>query len=109
MILLFSEHNPRKKTLKKAIVFLLGMILIAAAVIFGRMGFLYLRYRHYRASDPAAQNAVPFSEGYTMTDGDLYVSTTGDDGAAGTKDAPFRTIEKAVAAVRGMDKPTAAA
>ena len=95
---------PRNKALKKAAAVLSALILIAAAVFFGRMGFLYLRYRHYRASDPAVQNAVPFSEGYTMTDGDLYVSTTGDDGAAGTKDAPFRTIEKAVAAVRGMDK-----
>ena len=104
MIFLFSEHKPKTKTLKKAAVFLSVLILIAAAVVCGRIGFWPLRYRYVPPSDPVLPNAARSTEEYTMTDGDLYVSTTGDDANAGTKDAPFRTIEKAVDAVRGMDK-----
>ena len=39
-----------------------------------------------------------------MNDGDFYVSTIGDDRNAGTKDAPFRTIQRAAEAVRTLDK-----
>ena len=104
MISFFSKHNPRKGWLLKAAVVLSALILTAAAVFWGRTGYLHLRYRHFQASDPVLQNAVQSSEGYTMIDGDLYVSTTGDDANAGTKDAPFRTIKRAMEAVRGMDK-----
>ncbi len=36
--------------------------------------------------------------------GDFYVSTKGNDSNAGTKEAPFLTIEKAVEAVKNADK-----
>ena len=39
-----------------------------------------------------------------MIIGDFYVSTKGNDSNSGTKDAPFLTIEKAVEAVRNIDK-----
>ncbi len=88
----------------KAAAVLSALLCTAAAVFFGRMGYLHLRYRHFQASDPALQSAAPPAEGVTMTDGDFYVSMTGDDANAGTKDAPFRTVEKAMEAVRGTDK-----
>ncbi len=88
---------------KAAVVFLV-LVLLASAALFGCKGVLYLRYRDYQASDPVWQNPGRKTEGSAMTDGDLYVSTTGDDANAGTKDSPLRTIEKAIETVRGMDK-----
>ena len=41
-----------------------------------------------------------------MINGDFYVSQKGNDSNDGTKDAPFKTIEKAIEAVRNTDKTT---
>ena len=99
-----SAQKLRKKTIVRVFAVLLVLVLAATAVYFGRMGILYLRYRDFQAADPVLQNAGRKEEENEMNDGNLYVSTTGDDLNAGTKDAPLRTIEKAMEAVRGMDK-----
>ncbi len=95
--------KTRKKPLVAAIVVLLAALL-AAALYFGFRGIRYLRYRDFQASDPALHGAVQKAGENGMLQGDLYVSTSGNDANAGTKEAPLRTIEKAMEAVRGMDK-----
>lgn len=99
-----SVHKLRRTPVVKAVVAALISVLVVCGAFFGCKGVLYLRYRNFRASDPVLQSSGKEAEESRMTDGDLYVSTTGDDANAGTKDAPLRTIEKAVETVRGTDK-----
>ncbi len=66
-------------------------------------------------SKSLAQEATPTPAVYTPADEskyiipqnpvmkDLYVSPNGNDGASGSESAPFKTIEKAVAAVRAIN------
>lgn len=59
--------------------------------------------RDYIASAPLIQtDKKDAQEGEVI--GDFYVSTNGDDENSGTKDAPFRTVERAAEAVRNTDK-----
>ena len=94
------KHKPAWKAVAA---FLLSALFVSAA-FFGWRGILYLRYRNFRASDPVLQSADRTEVKREMTEGDFYVSMTGDDASAGTKDAPFRTLERAMEAVRGTDK-----
>ncbi|MBR5620005.1 MAG: right-handed parallel beta-helix repeat-containing protein [Clostridia bacterium] len=98
-----STHKPKKKLLIRIAV-LLSVLLLAAAVFFGARGILYLRYRHFRAADPAVNMQEQTQEASTMTNGDFYVSTTGSDSNDGSSGAPFRTVGKAMEAVRAADK-----
>ena len=97
-------QKANKKTLAKIAAIVFALVFLAAVVFFSRMGILYLRYRHFQASDPVFQNRVQPTEADTMVNGDFYVSTSGKDTNDGTSDAPFRTLEKAMEAVRETDK-----
>ncbi len=74
-------------------------------------GFTYVEsyakdliYGKYEAAVPVTAKITNTGEKVMTVSGDLYVSTRGSDSNDGTKDAPFLTIEKAVTAVRNMDK-----
>ncbi len=99
-----NAHFLRKKPFVKAAAAVLILAVIASVVCFGGKSVLYLRYRSFQANNPVMRSTNQKAEGSKMIDGDLYVSTTGDDMHAGTKDAPLRTIGKAMELVRGMDK-----
>lgn len=62
-----------------------------------------LMYGDYKAAAPVFRE-VNTERGDIMTEFDFYVSMDGADTNDGTKNAPFRTIEKAVEAVRSTDK-----
>ena len=79
MISLFSERRLSKTTRRKTAVYLSAVLLAAAAAVCCRAGYLYLRYRHFQAGDPALSNAARPAKTYPTADGNLYVSTTGDD------------------------------
>lgn len=64
------------------------------------MGFFN---RDFTASAPVISTQTTENEEAEPV-GDFYVSTKGDDRNSGTKEAPFRTVEKAVEAVRNTDK-----
>lgn len=99
-----SVRKLWKKTFVKASAVLLALAVLTAAVCFGRAGVLRLRYRGFQASDPVLRQTEEKTEENDMINGDLYVSPAGDDANDGTKDAPFRSIEKAAEAVRALDK-----
>ncbi len=82
----------------------------AVLLIFVITGFSYVYtdtigivYKNYKASAPAFTEKA-FERDGIMTDFDFYVSVTGDDNNDGSKEMPFRTIEKAAEAVRNTDK-----
>ena len=60
-------------------------------------------YGGYKAPIPALSTFTDKKDD-KMINGDFYVSTKGNDSNGGTKDAPFLTIEKAVEAIRNIDK-----
>ncbi len=62
-----------------------------------------LFFEDYVVADPVILTEVEEKE-ETEAIGDFYISTNGDDKNSGTKEAPFKTVEKAVEAVRNMDK-----
>ena len=55
-----------------------------------------------RYADPVQISHYTEKEYPLVEDADIYVSTTGDDSAAGTKDAPIRTFAHAVEMVRDL-------
>ncbi len=61
-------------------------------------------YKDYKAPVPTLSTYTNTKDDDKMINGDFYVSTKGNDSNSGTKDAPFLTIEKAVEAVRNIDK-----
>ncbi|MBR4051239.1 MAG: right-handed parallel beta-helix repeat-containing protein [Clostridia bacterium] len=61
-------------------------------------------YDGYKAPIPALSTYTNMKADDKVINGDFYVSTRGNDSNSGAKDAPFRTIEKAVEAVRNTDK-----
>ncbi len=61
-------------------------------------------YKDYKAPVPTLSTYTNMKDDDKMINGDFYVSTKGNDSNSGTKDAPFLTIEKAVEAVRKIDK-----
>ncbi|MBR2957390.1 MAG: right-handed parallel beta-helix repeat-containing protein, partial [Clostridia bacterium] len=61
-------------------------------------------YDGYKAPIPALSTYTNMKADDKVINGDFYVSTRGNDSNSGTKDAPFRTIEKAVEAARNTDK-----
>ena len=62
-------------------------------------------YGSYEFAVPITVKHTDTGETEEMTAiGDFYVSTKGNDSNNGSKDAPFLTIEKAISAVRTMDK-----
>ncbi len=60
-------------------------------------------YNGFKSHAPVLSTYVK-TEDDEMINGDFYISTNGNDENSGTKDAPFRTIEKAAEAVRSTDK-----
>ena len=94
------------KNKKKMLICAIVSVLIIAAVILLvvlKDDIAEIVYRDYKASAPTLA-AYLETEDDKMIDGDFYVSTKGNDENDGTKDAPFRTVEKAVEAVRNTDK-----
>ncbi len=81
------------------------IICFATAYTYINSSITQLIYKDYKAATPVfVFSDEEEGEIIPMTDFDFYVSTKGDDTNGGTKDAPFRTIEKAVEAVRNTDK-----
>lgn len=99
-----DEQKRRTKPIVRVVAAVLVPVLVVCAAFFGFRGIMTLRYRDFQASDPVLQTAGTKAEEDKMRDGDYYVSTTGDDANAGTKEAPFRTIGKAMEEVRNTDK-----
>ena len=87
------------------------IVSIAAVVIIVSIVLLFVYktdildfiYDDYKAAAPSVA-VYNETEDEKMINGDFYVSTNGSDENAGTKDAPFLTIEKAVEVVRNTDK-----
>ena len=61
-------------------------------------------YGSYKAPAPVLSTYTESKEDKIMINGDFYVSTKGNDKNKGTADSPFLTIEKAVEAVRNIEK-----
>lgn len=84
-------------------------VLIVIGFLFGSHSYIkshiyILLYEDYTAPTPVISTVSKEKNDDKMIVGDFYVSTTGDDENTGTKDSPFLTIEKAVEAVRNIDK-----
>ena len=95
------------KNKKKIIVAIIVSVLVITAIVliaFYKNDILDLVYKDYIAPSPTLTTYTNTKDDGKMIKGDFYVSTKGNDTNAGTKDAPFRTIEKAVEAVRNTDK-----
>ena len=90
---------------KKVILTVISLVLIAFVIIVFccRNEIAEMMYKDYKASAPVL-SVYEKTGGNNMIDADFYVSTTGNDENDGTKEAPFRTVEKAVEAVRNTDK-----
>lgn len=61
-------------------------------------------YGNYKAATPVLSTYTEGEDDEPMLEGDFYVSTKGNDENNGTKNAPFLTIERAIEAVRKVDK-----
>lgn len=84
-------------------------VLVVAGFLFGSHSYIkshiyVLLYEDYKAPAPVITTVSNEKNDDEMIMGDFYVSTIGSDENSGTKDSPFRTIEKAVEAVRNTDK-----
>ena len=90
---------------RKIILSVIAVALIAATVlaIVFKNDILDLVYKSYKAAAPILSTYEKVDNNKTIN-GDFYVSTTGSDTNAGTKDSPFLTIEKAIQAVRDTSK-----
>ena len=95
-------------TLKKKIIKIILSVIVALAIILEGYFYLYPQvidwlYRDYKAPTPML---AVYKDGdrVIVTEGDFYVSTKGSDTNDGSKEAPFLTIERAVEAVREMDR-----
>ncbi len=60
-------------------------------------------YKNFKAAIPVTGTALQKGESVLVT-ADFYVSTKGSDDNDGSKDFPFLTVEKAIEAVRELDK-----
>lgn len=101
MISLYNKTKKHKDVRLYSFTPIIAIIL--AVLIAGHIVCRIFYYRHFQAADPVLHSNYQ-SEDYTVTDGDIYVSTSGDDSNTGSKDSPLRTVEKAMEAVRKMDK-----
>ena len=84
-------------------------VLILVGFLFGSHTYIksqiyVLIYEDYIAPSPVISTVSKEKNDDKMIIGDFYVSTSGNDENSGTKDSPFLTIEKAVEAVRNIDK-----
>ncbi len=96
--------KSRKKLVISAII--TGVILIATVLLLVFADDIRVAYyKDYKAPAPViTTRTTTEKDDDSMINGDFYVSTKGNDSNNGTKDAPFLTIEKAVEAVRSIDK-----
>ncbi len=84
----------------------LGLVLVGFVI--GSYSYLVppitdMLYGDFKATAPIL-STYKNTEDDKMIKGDFYVSTKGNDSNSGSKDAPFRTIEKAIETVRKADK-----
>ena len=94
------------KNKKKLITLMVVVTFVVTAIALGvvyKEDILDTAYESYEAAVPILSGYEEKDDVKTMT-GDIYVSTRGSDDNNGTKDSPFLTIEKAIEAVRLMDK-----
>ena len=84
-------------------------LLIVIGFLFGSHSYIkshiyVLLYENYTAPAPVISTVSKEKNDDKMIMGDFYVSTNGNDENNGSIDSPFLTIEKAIEAVRAMDK-----
>lgn len=84
-------------------------LLIVIGFLFGSHSYIksqiyVLLYENYTAPVPVIPTLSKEKNDDKMIMGDFYVSTNGNDENNGSIDSPFLTIEKAIEAVRAMDK-----
>lgn len=95
-----------KGKIKYIISAIISLVLIVGIIL----SIVYIKdirdflYEDYRVATPVITAEKLNQENDDMIIGDFYVSTKGDDSNAGTADAPFKTIEKAIEAVRNTEK-----
>lgn len=96
--------TKRTKLRSVSLPFIMAIVMFFTSFVNGLkgdiMGFIN---KDYVASSPVISTAFEESTDVEPT-GDFYVSTNGDDSNSGTKDSPFRTVERAVEAIRNADK-----
>ncbi len=97
------KNNKKKKIILISVISAVVVTLAVLLIVFAD-DIRWLYYKDYKAPAPVIKTQTIDKEDENMADGDFYVSTKGDDKNSGTKDSPFRTIEKAVEAVRNTDK-----
>lgn len=93
---------------KKLIKTILSILVLAGFVI-GSYSYIttqlaFALFGDYKAPSPVLSGYEKAESVNNNINGDIYVSTTGNDLNGGTKDAPLKTIEKAVELVRSIDK-----
>lgn len=84
-------------------------LLVVIGFLFGSHSYIkshiyVLLYENYTAPAPVISTVSKEKNDDKMIMGDFYVSTNGNDENNGSIDSPFLTIEKAIEAVRAMDK-----
>ena len=84
-------------------------LLIVIGFLFGSHSYIkshiyVLLYENYTAPAPVISTVSKEKNDDKMIMGDFYVSTNGNDENNGSIESPFLTIEKAIEAVRAMDK-----
>ncbi len=95
----------KKKIIKITAAVLCVAIVVTFCCFFKaiKRGVTDVIYEDYKVVTPLI-NTQTEQKDDIMPNGDFYVSTKGSDSNPGTKDAPFKTIEKAVETVRNTDK-----
>ncbi len=97
------------KIFKNKVLKVILSLLIVIGFLFGSHSYIkshiyVLLYENYTAPVPVIPTLSKEKNDDKMIMGDFYVSTNGNDENNGSIDSPFLTIEKAIEAVRAMDK-----
>lgn len=92
-----------KKAYKAAVSLLTLIPFLTGAYTYMNSHITELIYKDFKAAIPVTGTEIQKAEN-VMVAADFYVSTKGSDENDGSKDSPFLTVEKAIEAVRALDK-----
>ena len=96
-------YAKQKSYTRVLIVFLCLLSLLALLAVLFRTPILKLIYKNFELPAPSVCSEWE-GDGYTVTEGDIYVSKNGSDANDGTRERPFLTLARALEAVALTDR-----